>query len=132
MPTDGRIGYGIQLAANGTVIGQVTDCKPISAKIPSAQITSQDASADGEGVWHEKIFKIGDAGQLTFTCIASPEVRAQVWALRFTYPAWTITFPQGGAWSFTGFLAGVDDTDPIDDPQSLDLSIEITGTPTYA
>ncbi len=131
--TQGAIGYGLNLQAGGVRVAQVVDVKfPSGLKIPSVKITSQDSPADGAGAWHEKLFTIGDAGQVTFNCIASPGVRTQLLALKFQYLVYSVALPQGGSWSCTGFLTSLDDADPLEDRQTVDATIELTGKPVYA
>ena len=88
-------------------------------------------TAYGVGLW--RTFKAGliDGGSIPFT-IAQSKTESGIDTLDGLFSAgtsetWTLTFPDGSKWVFTGFVNSIGGSQPIDGLVTMSFSIRIDG-----
>ncbi len=130
MATEAEIGYGnIELAVDGTPIGQMVDCKmPDGLERASVEVSNQDSPAAGVSYGKEFIPGGIDPGKATFTCVAKAAVRAQLAGLiEADVQTWTATNSDGDVWTADGFLVSLSEGQPLGDKLMFDVGIKLSG-----
>lgn len=88
-------------------------------------------TAYGAGLW--RTFKAGliDGGSIPFT-IAQSKSETGIDTLETLFSAgtsetWTLTFPDGSKWEFTGFVSSIGGSQPIDGLVTMSFTVRIDG-----
>lgn len=138
MPASNAIhAFGTLLKRNGTTIGEVYDISGPSLSRDNVEITHHQSP----GRWREKMKSLKDAGDVTFSIQYVPTeathrlstgILADLNTDTGALDTWSIVFPDTGAttWSFSGFIAGFEPKEPIDDRLTADVTITVSGQPT--
>ena len=137
MTVSGAIsGYGTLLKAGATTIAEVTDISGPSIKLDTQDVTTYVSP----GAFREKLATLLDAGDVKFTISFLPTdathnytaglLHNMVTKALITY---SLVFPNTGAttWTFTAYVAGFDLKTPVDNRIQADITLTITGMPTF-
>ena len=88
-------------------------------------------TAYGVGLW--RTFKAGliDGGSIPFT-IAQSKSETGIDTLETLFSAgtsetWTLTFPDGSKWAFTGFVSSIGGSQPIDGLVTMSFTVRVDG-----
>jgi len=88
-------------------------------------------TAYGTGLWRTFIAGLIDGGSIPFT-IAQAKTETGITTLESLFSAgtsesWTLTFPDGSKWVFTGFVSSIGGSQPKDGLVVMSFSIRIDG-----
>lgn len=88
-------------------------------------------TAYGAGLWRTFIAGLNDGGSIPFT-IAQAKTEAGIATLAGLFAAgtsetWTLTFPDGSKWVFSGFVNSIGGSQPIDGLVTMSFGIRIDG-----
>jgi len=88
-------------------------------------------TAYGSGLWRTFIAGLIDGGSIPFT-IAQAKTETGIDTLETLFSAgtsetWTLTFPDGSKWEFTGFVNSIGGSQPIDGLVTMSFGIRIDG-----
>lgn len=136
MATVASIGYGAALTYGGTRLAQVVDVK-WKPKIDSKDVSNQDSPAVGgsaKNAWREKIPGLVDAGQITVNCVFKKAILTALGTLIGITSTWQLVGADAGATTFsaTGFVVDWDFGIPVEDKETIDITIELTGAVTLS
>ncbi len=129
--SDGILGHGTTLAIGVTTIGNIQ-----SITGPNQTRDSIDVSTmDSVNKWREFIPGRLDAGEITFTVNydgasggTANDLNTKLTAVASTI---LVTFPDTSSFSCSGFVTGLGHAIPFDDKITQDITIKLTGVPTY-
>ena len=107
--------------------------KVIDLTIGARTMTAVDSSDTGvTSGWRTFIAGAKDAGEITFSTVYEKNAEPPMAGL---VEAWTVTFPNTGTTAATfacdGFITSITDTVPLDDLISSDVTIKLSGAPTF-
>ena len=131
--TTAEIGYGHHLAyspdgTSWTNVLQVVDINGPDVQVVSVKVTNTDSP----GGYQEKIPGLADAGQATCNTIYSTAGLTAIFALVRLTKFWRIVYADTHVWQVSsGFLTKLADGSPLEDRETLDVTIEWSGAPTY-
>ena len=88
-------------------------------------------TAYGAGLWRTFIAGLIDGGSIPFT-IAQAKTETGITTLESLFSAgtsesWTLTFPDGSKWVFTGFVNSIGGSQPLDGLVTISFGIRIDG-----
>lgn len=88
-------------------------------------------TAYGAGLWRTFIAGLIDGGSIPFT-IAQAKAETGITTLESLFSAgtsesWTLTFPDGSKWVFTGFVNSIGGSQPLDGLVTISFGIRIDG-----
>ena len=88
-------------------------------------------TAYGTGLWRTFIAGLIDGGSIPFT-IAQAKTETGIDTLEGLFSAgtsesWTLTFPDGSKWVFTGFVSSIGGSQPLDGLVTMSFSVRIDG-----
>ena len=88
-------------------------------------------TAYGSGLWRTFIAGLIDGGSIPFT-IAQAKTETGITTLESLFSAgtsesWTLTFPDGSKWVFTGFVNSIGGSQPLDGLVTISFGIRIDG-----
>lgn len=130
MAGTGTHGKGTTLAG-GTAgaIGYITNIS-INETMETIDITSMDDD------YREFIASWKDAGEITFTCNYDGSASGVADKLHTAYATataevWTVTFPDASTFACSGLITSLGTAIPFDDKITQDVTIKLTGEPTF-
>ncbi len=88
-------------------------------------------TAYGSGLWRTFIAGLIDGGSIPFT-IAQAKTETGIATLEGLFSAgtsesWTLTFPDGSKWVFTGFVNSIGGSQPLDGLVTISFGIRVDG-----
>ena len=88
-------------------------------------------TAYGVGLWRTFIAGLIDGGSIPFT-IAQAKTETGIATLESLFSAgtsesWTLTFPDGSKWVFTGFVNSIGGSQPLDGLVTISFGVRIDG-----
>lgn len=133
MSTTANIGYGSTLKYGSTAVAQVVDITGPAIKVDAVDVSNQGSPQVGsnKSAWREKIPGLSDPGSITFNLVYIKAAVTALFGLIAATQTWNLTFPDGAIWSCSGFITELKDGTPLDDRMTVDVTIELTGTPTF-
>lgn len=140
--TTGLFGHGTLLkmhdgAATYTTVLEVADLSGPSMSADSIEYTNHDSPSK----YREFGAGLVDAGEISFTVNWQPAAATHGYSAGLLYVfsnrltrLWRLIFTDSGAttYQFYAFITGLDIKTPFDDKVSADLTIKLTGLPTFA
>ena len=136
--SDGTHGAGTTLkiaiasaTSSSTTIGNITNVGNTQTR-DTIDISTMDSTSK----FREFIAGMADAGELTFTCNYDGSAAGTANDLSTFYQAGTVyntlvTFPDASTWTCNGLFSSLGHAIPFDDKISQDVTIKLTGVPTY-
>ena len=129
MASGGQSGFGTTLG--GSTAGAIGEITAIS--LPGYERTAIDittmASVAG---WREFVGGLMDAGEITLTVWYTNALCTVVAGLIDNVAeTWTITLPDTHTWACSGFVTSLGGDSPMDDGVVQNITIKLSGQPTY-
>lgn len=142
MPSTAVFGHGTLLKLHDgvstyTTVLEVTDISGPGLSADSVELTSHDSASK----FREFMAGLVDAGEISFTVNWQPAATTHGNTAGLLYVAqnrltrlWQLIWPDSGTttYGFYAFITSLSPNAPIDDKLSADITIKITGKPTYA
>lgn len=127
--------------AGGTVFVKVGQIRDLSG--PGLSRNAIDSShRDTTGNWMTFIRGYKDPGEISFDVILDQDLATQGTAATgllgdfsqdgTVNPNVRLIFPDGWKWTCKGFLTGYEPSSPLDDVYSADITLKLSGTPTFS
>lgn len=125
--------------AGGTSFTKLAQIRDIS--LPSITREEIDTSHRDQNFWRTFAKGMKDAGEITFDIMFDPALATHSSAAGLlsdfnddgtALPNWKIIFPDLTEWTSLGFVSGFDGDSPQDDALTADLSVKLSGQPTFA
>ena len=125
--------------AGGTAyatIGQVMDINGPEVARDEIEVTTRDSTE----YWMEFIKGMKNGGNITFGVVLDLSLAAHGTAAtglmsdlqnESTIPAWKMNFPQSKQVTFDGFLTAYPPAAPMKDAFTADITVKVTGKPTF-
>jgi len=125
--------HGTLVLRNGTAVGEIRDITPPALTRNSFEVTPQNDSDDGY------VIGIRRKGELSFTInmlLSGEATHGKVSGLLKAYidgtrDAYTLQFPDGATWLFSGYLTNFAPKAPVDGELTADVTIRPTGGTTF-
>lgn len=120
-----------------TTIGQVMDINGPEISRDEIEVTTRDSTE----YWMEFIKGMKNGGNVTFGVVLDLSLATHGTAAtgllndlqnESTIPAWKLNFPQSKVCTFDGFLTAYPPAAPMKDALTADLTVKVTGKPTFA
>jgi hypothetical protein len=128
----------VDVASVFTTIGQIRDIKGPSMSAEIVDVTTRDSA------WKEELHIINDAGEVTFDIVFDPDLTSHSVAgtasplnffLNGTLKSYKITFADAApavTVTFSAYVSKFEANSPQMGAQSADVTLRITGAPTWA
>ncbi len=133
MSTAGSIAYGVTLALNGVVIGEITNIGGIELTADSVEMTSHDSA----NRYREYLQGLRDGGEITVEGNAVPADtgQAEIYT-QFNLDAVCVavlTFADGSNWTAQVIVTAFKPADaPVDGKLAFTATFKVTGKPVWA
>ena len=127
------LGYGSSISRAGNTIAEVVNIKPPALKAETPDVTTMDSSTS----FREYISGLKDGGEVTLTLKFYPGDSNGQYALitdleNGTKQTFIITLPDSVAtWTFYAYVTGYVPDIPLDDAIGLEVTLKVTGKPTF-
>lgn len=129
-----RAAIGTKLSRAGGVIALMSDIDGPGLKGDTIDVTNHD----NPDFHKEFIVGLREGGDVKGKIFFDPTEATHTGLIgslqAATLEAWTITYPTaaGGGWSFTGVLTAYDVKSKVKDALEADITIKVSGKPTFA
>lgn len=128
--------------AGGTafvLIGQIRDLGGPGLQRNPIDSTHRDVTA----YWRKFLKGFKDAGELTFDVALDGDLASHGTAALsgmlydfnndgVTLPKFRVTFPSGRIWTCSGMITGYEPSSPLDDLETADITVKLSGQPTFS
>ena len=120
-----------------TTIAQVIDLSGAGYSRNAIDSTTRDNTAN----WRTFLKGFKDAGEVSLGLAFDPSLASHGTGTAgllsdfdddSTIPNFRITFPDATTWTFAGFLTSFEPSEPLDDLLTADVTVKLSGDPTYA
>lgn len=124
----------------GTAWKKIAQIRDLS--LPSFSREEIDTSHRDQNFWRTFAKGMKDAGEIGFDIMFDPQLASHGTASASglladfandgtALPNWKIVFPDTTEWTCLGFVSGFDGDSPQDDALTADLSIKLSGEPSF-
>ena len=123
---DGMSGFATTISAGG-VTGNLRNIG-LSIDVEAVDITTMSST----GGWRQFVAGIKDGGEITCEVLYDEaQIDTIEGNLGAASAAFTITFPDGSAWTGNAFITNFSTDNPMDDAISCSITLKIDGAPVF-